>query len=104
MYYEVKAVNPSIIFPTTHEVISPILGTPQGETIRFSGLLRYDDPAIFAGFWTASIDTKYLTYEQVSDGQFRFAQVGDSKNLQSPQRFRKLPTEAKNAGKVPVPA
>ncbi len=96
MYYEVKAINPSITFQTTPFVISPLLGTPQGEGIRKSGLLRFDDPAIFAGFWTASIDTKYLSYEQVSDWPFRLAQVGDSKNLQSPQRFRTLPTEATN--------
>ncbi|NER24570.1 MAG: radical SAM protein [Symploca sp. SIO1C2] len=102
VYHEVKAINPDIIFQTTPFVISPILGTPQGEAIRKSGLLRFDDPAIFAGFWTASIDTKHLTYEQVSDWQFRLAQVGDSKNLQSPQRFRKLPTEAKNTEKLAV--
>ncbi|NEO98933.1 MAG: radical SAM protein [Symploca sp. SIO2E9] len=102
IYYEVKAINPSIIFQTTPFVISPILGTPQGEMIRKSGLLRFDDPAIFAGFWTASIDTKHLSYEQVSDWQFRLAQIGDSKNLQSPQRFRQLPVEAKNLEQVAV--
>ncbi|NEO67136.1 MAG: radical SAM protein, partial [Moorea sp. SIO4G2] len=102
VYNEAKAINPSIIFQTTPFVISPILGTPQGEAIRKSGLLRFDDPAIFAGFWTASIDTKHLSYEQVSDWQFRLAQVGDSKNLQSPQRFRKLPTETMNEEKVAV--
>lgn len=102
VFHEAKAINPSIIFQTTPFVISPILGTPQGETIRKSGLLRFDDPAIFAGFWTASIDTKHLSYEQVSDWQFRLAQVGDSKNLQSPQRFRKLPTETMNGEKVAV--
>ena len=99
VYEEVKSINPDIIFQVSPFVISPILGTPQGETIRQSGLLRFDDPALFAGFWTASVDTKHLSYEQVSDWQFRLARVGDSKNLQIPQRFRTLSAGTK--GKRP---
>ncbi|NER37941.1 MAG: radical SAM protein [Oscillatoria sp. SIO1A7] len=95
IYYEVKAINPSIIFQISPFSISPILGTLQGEAIRKGGLLRFDDPTIWGGFWTACSDTKHLTYEQVSDWQFRLSQVGDSKNLQVPQRFRNLPAEAK---------
>ncbi|OLT61350.1 B12-binding domain-containing radical SAM protein [Moorena bouillonii] len=102
IYDEVKAINPSMVFQISPFVISPILGTPQGEIIRKSGLLRFDDPALFAGFWTASVDTKHLSYEQVSDWQFRLASVGDSKNLQVPQRFRTLPDEAKNTEKTAV--
>ncbi|NEQ68343.1 MAG: radical SAM protein [Symploca sp. SIO2D2] len=94
IYYEVKEINPSIIFQVSPFSISPILGTPQGEIIRKSGLLKFDDPTIWGGFWTASSDTKHLTYEQVSDWQFRLAKIGDSKNLQVPQRFRHLSGEA----------
>merc|ERR1711970_990857 len=94
VYEEAKAINPDIIFQMSPFVISPILGTPQGELIRKSGLLRFDDPALFAGFWTASVDTYHLSYEQVSDWQFRLAKIGDSKNLQIPQRFRTLSTAA----------
>ncbi|NEO98930.1 MAG: hypothetical protein F6K58_09685 [Symploca sp. SIO2E9] len=65
-------------------------------------MIRFDDPTIWGGLWTASSDTKHLTYEQVSDWQFRLASVGDSKNLQVPQRFRTLPNEAKNAEKAAV--
>ncbi len=100
IYYEVKGINPALIFQISSFVISPILGTSQGETIRKSGLLLFDDHAIFAGFWTASVDTKYLSYEQVSDWQFRLASIGDSKNLQVPQRCINLPTEAKNGKKM----
>ena len=95
---EVKAINPSILFQISPFVYSPILGTPQGETIRKSGLLRFDDPALFAGFWTATVDTKHLSYEQVSDWQFRLSCIGvDSKNFQVPQRFRRLAVEGENA-------
>ena len=97
VYQEVKEINPSIIFQVSPFVISPILGTPQGEIIRKSGLLKFEDPALFAGFWTASVDTKHLSYEQVSDWQFRLAKVGDSKNLQIPQRFRTLSTGVNNS-------
>ena len=97
---EVKAINPSILFQISPFVYSPILGTPQGETIRKSGLLRFDDPALFAGFWTATVDTKHLSYEQVSDWQFRLSCIGvDSKNFQVPQRFRRLAVEGENARK-----
>ncbi|NEO61088.1 MAG: radical SAM protein [Moorea sp. SIO4G2] len=102
IYYEVKEVNPSIIFQVSPFAISPILGTPQSEIIRKSGLIRFDDPTIWGGLWTASSDTKHLTYEQVSDWQFRLASVGDSKNLQVPQRFRTLPDEVKNTEKTAV--
>ena len=57
----------------------PILGKPQGELIRSSGLLRFDDPALFTGIWTASVHTNHLSYEQASDWQFRLAKIRDSK-------------------------
>ena len=92
----------NLIFQVSPFAISPILGTPQSEIIRNSGLIQFDDPTIWGGLWTASSNTKHLTYEQVSDWQFRLASVGDSKNLQVPQRFRTLSTGARNKTAVAV--
>ena len=59
---------------------SAIPGTPQGESIRKSGLLRFDDPSIIGGFWTHSCDTHQLSYEDISDWQFRLSAIGKAES------------------------
>jgi hypothetical protein len=56
--------------------LHPIPGTIQGEKIRSSGLLRFNDTSITGGFWTPSCDTQHLSYEEVSDWQIRLAKIG----------------------------
>ena len=58
--------------------ICPIPGTPQARSLRQMGLVKFEDPAIIGGFWTACADTHYLSYEEVSDWQTRLASIGDA--------------------------
>lgn len=75
---ELKTINPSVSFHIAPTTIRPIPGTPQGHNIRQSGLLRFEDPAIVGEFMTACADTHYMSYEEVSDWQFRLACIGDT--------------------------
>ncbi|WP_199315587.1 radical SAM protein [Aerosakkonema funiforme] len=77
---ELKTINPATNFCLSPFSIRPIPGTPQGQNIRSSGLLRFEDPAIVGEFMTACADTHYMTYEEVADWQFRLACIGN-KNL-----------------------
>lgn len=77
VYAEVKSVNPNIQFMLTPFVISPIPSTPQAAEIRESGLLVFDDPIIYSGFWTASVNTNHLSYAELSDWQYRLTSIGD---------------------------
>ncbi len=74
---ELKVINPELSFKVTPFAIRPLPGTPQASSLRASGLLRFEDPTIVGGFWTACADTNHLTYEEVSDWQSRLAAIGD---------------------------
>ena len=77
-----KAINPDVIFTVTPYALRPIPGTPQNASLRANGLLRFDDPAVIGGFWTACADTRHLSYEAVSDWQSRLAALGDGTLMQ----------------------
>lgn len=76
LHQQLRAINPNLEFQVASYAISPIPGTPQGETIRKSGLLRFDDPSIVGGLWTPSCDTHNLSYEDISEWQLRLTQIG----------------------------
>ena len=78
LYEELKAVNPAVRFNVAPTTIQPIPGTPQGQNIRSSGLVRFEDPAIVGDFMAACADTHYMSYEEVSDWQFRLGCIGDT--------------------------
>ncbi|NEN88827.1 MAG: radical SAM protein [Okeania sp. SIO3H1] len=78
LYQELKAINPKLIFRVRPYSVSPIVGTPAGQQIRESGLLAFDDPTIIGGFWTPCINTKHLSYLELSDWQNRLLKIGDS--------------------------
>lgn len=80
LHQQLREINPNLEFQVAAYAISPIPGTPQGETIQKSGLLRFDDPSIIGGFWTPSCDTHYLSYEDISEWQFRLAQIGKAES------------------------
>lgn len=80
LHQQLRAINPNLEFRVASYCISPIPGTPQAETIRRSGLLHFDDSSILGGLWTASCDTHHLTYAEVSDWQFRLAQIGKAES------------------------
>ncbi len=77
LYNEVKCINPDLIFNVTPYAIRPLPGTLQSYQLRKSGLLRFEDPAIIGGFWTACADTYHLSYEEVSDWQIRIASISN---------------------------
>ena len=76
LYDRLIEINPDLVFNVTPYAIRPLPGTPQAAALRASGLLRFEDPAIIGGFWTACADTKHMSYERVSDWQTRLATIG----------------------------
>ena len=80
LHQELREINPNLEFQVAAYAISPIPGTPQGENIRKSGLLRFDDPSIIGGFWTPSCDTHHLSYEEISQWQFRLSKIGKAES------------------------
>jgi hypothetical protein len=77
LYEDLKRINPAMTFWILTSAISPIPGTPQGDLIRQSGLLRFQDPTIWGSFGLACSDTNHMSYEDVSDWQWRLKQIGD---------------------------
>lgn len=76
---ELKTINSSLNFFVTPYSIIPIPGTPQEQNLQKLGLLRFEDPTIRGNFWTSSVDTHHLSYEQVSDWQlYLFRSLGDN--------------------------
>lgn len=66
-----KAINPALKFRVTPFAIRPLPGTPQAQSLYNLGLIKFDDPAILGGFWTACADTFSMSYAEVSDWQLR---------------------------------
>ncbi len=74
-----KTINPALRFRVVPYAIRPIPGTPAAADLQAQGLLRFTDPAILGGFWTACADTHHLSYEAVSDWQYRLsAELSDN--------------------------
>jgi hypothetical protein len=69
-----KDINPHLRFRVTPYAIRPIPGTPQTTQLRQRGLIKFDDPAIQGGFWTACSDTAFLSYAAISDWQVRLVE------------------------------
>ena len=82
LYAELLEINPDLIFNVTPYAIRPLPGTPQAKQLRAAGLLRFEDPAIIGGFWTACADTEHLSYAEVSDWQARLAAIGSAELLE----------------------
>jgi hypothetical protein len=80
LHHQLRGINPDLEFQVAVYAISPIPGTPQGESIRKSGLLRFDDPSIVGGLWTPSCDTNHLSYEDIAEWQFRLAKIGKAES------------------------
>ena len=66
-----KSINHSLKFRVVPYAIRPLPGTPQSDALVREGLLRFRDPAICGGFWTACADTHHMSYAEVSDWQRR---------------------------------
>ena len=68
---QLKSINPMLKFRVVPYAIRPLPGTPQAHSLSELGLLRYTDPAIAGGFWTACADTLHMSYADVSEWQSR---------------------------------
>lgn len=68
---DLKTINPQLDIWLGIQKISPLPGTPQEQSIRQKGLLRFEDPAIIGGMFTPCADTLHLSYEEVADWQER---------------------------------
>jgi hypothetical protein len=90
LYEEVSAINPNLNFNVLPFNIAPLPGTPQSDNLSKLGLMRFQDPTIIGGFWTACADTHHMSYEEVSDWQLRLANVG-SKGFLERKLNRRLP-------------
>jgi len=78
LYEELALVNPDVKFQVAAFSLSPIPGTAQSEYVRKSGLLRFNDPSIFGGLWTTSVESKHLSYLEIFDWQKRLTKIGRS--------------------------
>jgi len=72
---ELKAVNPSLVFWLVPFCIRPIPGTPRAKILQDKGLVRYTDPALSGGYWTATCDTNYMGYREVAEWQQKLLQT-----------------------------
>jgi hypothetical protein len=61
------SVNPSLKFQVNALSLSPIPRTPQSNQVRQTGLLHFDEPTLYGSIWTQTIDTRYLSYDQIAD-------------------------------------
>ncbi|MGN7611418.1 radical SAM protein [Magnetococcales bacterium HHB-1] len=69
-------INPALHFSFEAYALTLAPGTGQERRVRQSGLLRFDDPTLYGGFWTPSIDSHALSYQEISAWQMRLMQLG----------------------------
>ncbi len=66
-----KIINPDLKFRVTPYAVRPLPGTESTTELEKLGLIKFSDPAVVGGFWTACADTSFLSYQAVSDWQHR---------------------------------
>ncbi len=77
---QLKKINPALKFRVTPFAVRPIPGTPMTRQLQQMDLIRFSDPAILGGFWTACADTHFISYEEVSDWQLKILQATEDKD------------------------
>ncbi len=75
--HEVMTVNSALTFLIFPFALIPIPGTVQEVNIRKSGLLRFEDPFL-RGYWTPTVDSHHLSYEEISDWQMRLFRINSA--------------------------
>ncbi|MBA4320930.1 MAG: radical SAM protein [Flavobacterium sp.] len=73
---KLMTINPELKFRITPYAIRPLPSTPQEQLLKKNGLIRFEDPIILGGFWTACADTYYMSYEEISKWQIRLIRLG----------------------------
>lgn len=76
LFEELRTINPALDVQVAAYALSPIPGTPQAAKVHSSGLVRFFDPEMLGGLWAPCMDTRYLSYEQVSEWQRRLLRIG----------------------------
>ncbi|MCP4107925.1 MAG: radical SAM protein [Desulfobacteraceae bacterium] len=87
LHHELMSINSSLKLMILPFAFSPIPGTVQGINMEKSGLIRFDDPFLSGGFWTPTLDTQYLSYEEISDWQMRLFQINSDFDLRVQHAF-----------------
>ena len=78
LYEEVKRVSPSTNFISWPLTITPIPGTPMAERLEKMGLCPFkDEPLINGAFRLASVNTHYMSYDEVYSWRLRLMKIGD---------------------------
>src|ERR1700722_1714547 len=77
LWFLLKRENPNLQFRVIPFSLRPLPGTTLTKGLASEGLVANPDPAVCGGFWTACANTRYMTYEAVSDWQARLSQIGD---------------------------
>ncbi len=77
LHQELKSINPSVTFNVRPFAIVPIPGTPQAQSLQNLDLVRFSDPVIMGNWWTPSVDTHHLSYEEISEWQSRLVKTGN---------------------------
>ncbi|MBV7332014.1 radical SAM protein [Chloroflexi bacterium TSY] len=75
LFDDLQQVNPALSFQVSCFGLLPIPGTPQGNSYRKSGLLRFDDPVLYGGFYTPSMDTHHLRYQEIAEWMHRLLAI-----------------------------
>ncbi len=81
LYDDLMSVNPALKFQVNALSLSPIPGTPQSDHVRQTGLLHIDEPTLYGSIWTPTVDTRYLSYDQIADWQMRLMRIGGDKYM-----------------------
>ncbi len=76
LYDDLMSVNPALKCQVNALSLSPIPGTPQSDHVRQTGLLHLDEPTLYGSIWTPTVDTRYLSYDQIADWQMRLMRIG----------------------------
>lgn len=72
---ELKSINPVLTFWLVPFCIRPIPGTPRATALQHAGLVHFSDPALSGAYWTATCDTHYMSYQEVSEWQQKLLQT-----------------------------
>ncbi|MEN8218010.1 MAG: radical SAM protein [Pseudomonadota bacterium] len=81
LYDDMMSVNPAFKFQINALSLSPIPGTPQSDSVRQAGLLSIDEPTLYGSIWTPTVNTRYLSYDQIADWQMRLMRIGGDKYM-----------------------
>jgi hypothetical protein len=75
---ELKTINLGLQFWAVPFCIRPIPGTPRAKALEREGLVALSDSTLAGGYWTATCDTRHLTYHEVAEWQRRILETQET--------------------------